>query len=53
MHWHSERNIYVDEIVIDSNLVLQWPHGMSLDPRVDDDDLDTLDEVMESLEMGI
>ena len=43
----------VDEIVIDANLVLQWPHGMSLDPRVDDDDLDTLDEVMESLEMGI
>ena len=36
----------VDEIVIDANLVLQWPHGMSLDPRVDDDDLDALGGIM-------
>ena len=36
----------VDEIVIDANLVLQWPHVMSLDPRVDDDDLDSLGGIM-------
>ena len=27
-------HIGVDEIVIDANLVLQWPHGMSLDPQL-------------------
>ena len=36
----------VDEIVIDANLVLQWPHGMSLDPQVDDDGLDALGGIM-------
>ena len=39
-------NRFVDEIVIDANLVLQCPHGMSLDPRVDDDDLDSLGGIM-------
>ena len=36
----------VDEIVIDANLVLQWPHGMSLDPQVDDDGLDAIGGIM-------
>ena len=36
----------VDEIVIDANLVLQWPHGMSLEPQVDDDGLDALGGIM-------
>ena len=36
----------VDEIVIDANLVLQWPHGMSQDPQVDDDGLDAIGGIM-------